>query len=852
MKKELLKQEYKYGFHDEREAVYQTRPGISDSVVSEISAIKNEPEWMRKFRLDGLDVFCAKPMPTWGADLSAIDFEKIIYYIKPSDRMAASWDDVPSDIKNTFDKIGVPQAEQRFFAGAAAQYDSDVIYHALRKNLLRAGVVFVDTDTAVREYPDLVRQYFGKVIPIGDNKFAALNSAAWSGGSFIYVPPGVKVEMPLQAYFRINAQNFGQFERTLIIADEGSEVQYLEGCFKKGAIITTSDGYRKIEEIKAGNRALTHKGYYKKVYHTQSRHYSGNLYTMYIYGDPSLATEVTEEHPFLYVPRILKNERNKKWEPQWGVPHELKEKDYLAVPINKTMHARKSRTFEVEVAGRGNKWLVPHKTRVKIKEKIIVPCSKDFFTLIGYYLAEGSISNGYYLNFSFGTHEMEKVAEVERLLARVFGVGKSSRVFHKKNHGVSVVVCSVRLIQIFRQFGASAAKKQIPAWAMFESPQKQAGLVRGYFNGDGNYYKKQNKHGFEEIFRMNTVSPVLARQVRDILLRLKIVASINARDRRKEQRQTMYTVGIGGEFMIPFGKIVGIAIKPMVHQHKRAAVFGLTNTHAFFPIKSIKKKSVKNLAVYNFSVEEDESYVANSVAVHNCTAPVYATDSLHAAVVEIIAKPHARVRYITVQNWSNNVYNLVTKRARAEEGAFVEWIDCNLGSKVTMKYPSVFLAGRAAAADTLSIAMAGPGQHQDAGAKMVHMAPDTRSNVISKSVSFGGGRTSYRGLSRAVRGAKNSRITVRCDALILDPQSRSDTYPTMKIDEEDVRMEHEAKVSKVGEKELFYLRSRGLSEVDASSLIVTGFFEPLMKYLPVDYAVEMNRLIKLEMEGAVG
>ena len=530
----------------------------------------------------------------------------------------------------------------------------------------------------------------------------------------------------------------------------------------------------------------------------------------------------------------------------------LKEKDYLAVPINKTVLAREVRTFQVEIAPRGSGWLVPHKTKIKLKEKMVIPCSKDFFTLIGYYLAEGSISNGYYLNFSFGTHEMEKVEEVERLLGRVFGVKKSLRTFHKQNHGVSVVVCSVRLVQIFRQFGTSAAKKQIPPWAMFESPYKQTGLVRGYFRGDGNYYKQQNKHGFKEIFRMNTVSPILARQIRDILLRLHIVAFIHARDRSKEGRQQMYTVGIGGEFMIPFGKIVGIDVKPTVHRHKRATIFGLTDTHAFFPIKSIKKKSVKNLAVYNFSVEQDESYVANSVAVHNCTAPVYATDSLHAAVVEIIAKPHSRVRYMTVQNWSNNVYNLVTKRARAEEGAFVEWIDCNLGSKVTMKYPSVFLMGRGASADTLSIAMAGPGQHQDAGAKMVHMAPDTRSNVISKSVSFGGGRTSYRGLAQAIRGAKNSRITVRCDALILDPQSRSDTYPTVKIDEEDVHMEHEAKVSKIGEKELFYLRSRGLSEVEASSLVVTGFFEPLMKYLPVDYAVEMNRLIKLEMEGSVG
>lgn len=459
-----LPTEYAYGFHDAHKPAYSVAPGLSPDVVEEISHIKNESEWMRKFRLDALKIFEAKPIPEWGADLSGIDFSKIIYYIRPWDKKARSWDDVPPEIKRTFERIGVPEAERKFFAGAAAQYDSDVIYHAIRDNLARQGVIFCDTDTALREYPDIFRKYFGTIIPVGDNKLAALNSAVWSGGSFIYVPPGVKVDMPLQAYFRINSENFGQFERTLIIADEGSEVTYLEGC----------------------------------------------------------------------------------------------------------------------------------------------------------------------------------------------------------------------------------------------------------------------------------------------------------------------------------------------------------------------------------------------------TAPIYTTDSLHAAVVEIIARPHSRVRYITVQNWSKNVYNLVTKRARAEEGAFVEWIDCNLGSKVTMKYPSVILAGRGSRADTLSIAMAGSGQWQDAGAKMIHLASDTLSNVISKSVSFGGGRTSYRGMSRVVRGAKNSRLSVRCDALILDPESRADTYPTQKIDEEEVRVEHEARVSKLGEKELFYLRSRGLSEIEASSLIVTGFFEPLNKYLPIDYAVELNRLIQLQMEGAVG
>ncbi|MFH1145459.1 MAG: Fe-S cluster assembly protein SufB [bacterium] len=463
-KSDINVQEYQYGFSDNRQPVYQMKPGLSKELVEELSALKQEPKWMKDYRLRALEYFYASPLPHWGPDLSSLDFNKIVYYSKPADNQARSWDDVPKDIKNTFDRIGVPQAERKFFAGASAQYDSDVVYHGMKEHLNKQGVIFCDMDTAVREYPDLVKKYFSKIIPLADNKFASLNSAVWSGGSFIYVPKGVKVDMPLQAYFRINSKNFGQFERTLIIADEGSDVQYLEGC----------------------------------------------------------------------------------------------------------------------------------------------------------------------------------------------------------------------------------------------------------------------------------------------------------------------------------------------------------------------------------------------------TAPVYTDDSLHAAVVEIIALPYSHVRYTTVQNWSRNVYNLVTKRAKGMEGSFVEWIDCNLGSKATMKYPAVILAGRGARADTLSMSMAGPGQYQDTGAKMIHIAPNTYSNVVSKSVAVGGGKAAYRGLSQAVKGAKNSRLSVRCDALLVDPLSQSNTYPTMKVGEQDVRVEHEAKVSQLGEKELFYLRTRGLSELEASSLIVSGFFAPLSKYLPVDYGVELNRLIQLEMEGAVG
>ncbi len=456
---------YKFGFKEPEKYVFKSKKGLSKKVVEEISWRKNEPKWMRDFRLRSLIFFENKPLPMWGGDLTGIDFNNIYYYLKPIDKKATSWEELPVEIKRTYDRIGIPQAEKKMLlGGVSAQWESEVVYKSIQKSLSKKGVIFLDMDSGLREYPELVRQYFGTVIPALDNKFAALNSAVWSGGSFIYVPKGVHVELPLQAYFRINAANMGQFERTLIIADEGSFVSYLEGC----------------------------------------------------------------------------------------------------------------------------------------------------------------------------------------------------------------------------------------------------------------------------------------------------------------------------------------------------------------------------------------------------TAPIYTTDSLHSAVVEIIVKKGARVRYTTVQNWSTNVYNLVTKRMRIEEEGIGEWVDCNIGSKLTMKYPSVYLMGRGARGEILSIAYAGRGQHQDAGGKAIHVAGDTSSRITSKSISKDGGRTSYRGLLEVVKGAKNIKSKVVCDALILDETSRSDTYPTMKIKEDLVNIEHEATVSKIGEEQLFYLQSRGLTTQEAEAMIVNGFIEPIVKELPFEYAVEMNRLIQLQMEGSVG
>ncbi|MCH2123367.1 MAG: Fe-S cluster assembly protein SufB [Pirellulaceae bacterium] len=453
----------KYDFQTNTKAVFKARKGVDEEIVNQISEMKNEPAWMRDFRLKSLAIFNAKPMPKWGGNID-VNFQDIYYYLKPTDKQGRTWDDVPEEIKDTFEKLGIPEAERKFLSGVKAQFESEVVYGSLKEDLEKQGVLFTDTDSAIRDHPDLLREYFGTIIPPSDNKFAALNSAVWSGGSFIYVPPGVKIEFPLQAYFRINAESMGQFERTLIIVDEGAEIHYVEGC----------------------------------------------------------------------------------------------------------------------------------------------------------------------------------------------------------------------------------------------------------------------------------------------------------------------------------------------------------------------------------------------------TAPVYTTESLHSAVVEIVVKRGARCRYTTIQNWANNIYNLVTKRAMAYQDATMEWIDGNLGSRLTMKYPAVYMMEPGARGEILSIAFASNGQHQDAGAKLVHAAPNTTGQIISKSISKNGGRSSYRGLVKVEKGAKQSKSNVVCDALILDPHSRSDTYPYIEINDQDVSVGHEASVSRIGEEQMFYLTSRGLSEAEASTMIVNGFIEPLVKELPMEYAVEMNRLIKLQMEGSVG
>lgn len=842
-----INESYNLGHRDEINYVYKTKKGLSEEIVREISGQKKEPEWMLERRLEALKIYESMPIPKWGGNLEEINFEDITYYLKPVDKTAKSWQEVPDSIKKTFEKIGVPEAEREVLAGVKSQFDSEVVYGSLKASLAKKGVVFLSMDDGLKEYPELVREYFGKVVPIGDNKLAALNSAVWSGGSFVYVPKGVEVGLPLQSYFRINEEKVGQFERTLIIADEGSKVHYIEGCFTKNVMINTATGQKKIEDICPGDLVMTHRGRLRKVGHIQKRNYRGSLYRISYFGGSTEFVEATDEHPFLAVERKIWNEKNKLWNRKWVKASELKKGDYLCVPIDKE-------TINVEV-----KEFVVKKWKDKkvgyVSEVVKIPVTGDLLRLMGYYLAEGSISGGSYLNFSFSSEERDLIEDVKNLIRRIFDESRIKEIHHKKNNGTSVVVSSVRLCRIFETFGKKSYLKSIPSWIMKLDKEKQVELVKGWYLGDGNYYHKKHSSGFKEMVRINTTSEILSRQFRIILTRLGIPTFLNSQNRSRFGRKTMYVLGISGEWMDKVYKLLGISRDTYFtdkYKKKRASMFGSDKSYIYLPIKEIDVLTDQETEVYNFSVEQDESYVAGGVAVHNCSAPSYSSASLHAAVVEIWVRKGASVQYSTVQNWYKNIYNLVTKRAWVEENASMRWVDGNLGSRLTMKYPACVLAGRKAKGEVLSVAWAGEGQEQDTGAKMIHMAPETSSRIISKSISKGGGRAVYRGMVQMNKGAVNGRSKVVCDALILDELSRSDTYPKNIIMERKTTLEHEATVSRVSEDQLVYLMSRGIGEHEAEALVVNGFLDEVVKEIPMEYAIEMNRLVELEMEGSVG
>ncbi len=831
-----IRSDYQYGFSVPEDYFFKSGRGLSHELVAAISEHKSEPEWMRKFRHRSLDYFLARPMPSWGADLSGIDFENIYYYIRPTEKQANSWEDLPPDIKDTWDRLGIPEAEKKYLAGVGAQYESEVVYHKLQADLEAKGVIFLDMDSGLREHEELVKQYFGTIIPQNDNKFAALNSAVWSGGSFIYVPPGVKVEMPLQAYFRINAENMGQFERTLIIVDEGAYVHYVEGCFCAGSMVRVRDGEKPIEEVEIGDEVLTHEGRFRRVRDAMQRRFEGPIFRITFAGEGYRSLTVTPRHPFLVATRERPREHNKSFAPEWKEAWELRKGDYLALPASIDMEQESLDAWGQDV-------LVGSGSRVPVAERVAVELSPAMCRVMGLYVAEGSVSaNTSYLAFDSATAEESLRDQVMDVMEDAFGL-EPWEYRYEAREGRSLRFSSVRAARFFAQtFGRTTPELRVPDWLFALDDGQRAAFVRGLYDGEGSYDAVLDLH------RINQTNREVAQRLRELLLSLGIRASLS-RSERAAPRKPMWQVAICKAANPLFEQVVlGFGRR---EPSARKADVVLADGYCWMPIRSIEEIQA-NCTVYNLSVEEDESYVCEGVVSHNCTAPIYSSDSLHSAVVEIIVKEGARCRYTTIQNWSNNVYNLVTKRAVAYSNATMEWVDGNLGSKVTMKYPAVWLMGEGAHGEVLSIAFGGKGQHQDAGGKVVHVAPRTSSVITSKSISKDGGRAGYRGLLQVAKGAVGSKSKVVCDALILDEESRSDTYPYIQVDENDVDLGHEATVSKIGEEQLFYLMSRGLSEAEASAMIVSGFVEPITKELPLEYAVEMNRLIQLQMEGSVG
>ncbi len=813
----------KYGFKVDAKPEFRTKKGLSEEVVREISKQKNEPEWMLEMRLTALKVFNSKPLPMWGIDLSKVDFDDIYYYIKPGGKKADNWNDVPEDIKKTFDKLGIPEAERKFFAGAEAQFDSEVVYSHVREELEKDGVIFIDTDTAVKKHPDIVKKYFGTLIPPTDNKFAALNTAVWSGGSFIYVPKGVKVAMPLQAYFRINADKAGQFERTLIIADEGADVTYIEGCLPAGELVSKGDTFKPVDAVSAGEPIVTHTGNFQDVKQTFVHRHTGKMFEILPLSKGN-GFRLTGEHPVLSIKRdkvLTKRQKRRNWqrevstkalletEPEFIKAENLSEGDFIVYV------APKFSEDDADI------------TSTELK-------------LLGLYLAEGSISSNKALrgiksiSFSFGKSDKEaKLAkEVNQLIHKN---GWRSSICKTKGGYYTVSSYNKELIELCESNCGKGAKTKTLSAKIMKLPQKkQKLLIDYYWVGDGSLYLRKGR----KLMRASTASRLLAYQVQEILARNGIFANLNV-------RQGSYDFVLGRKIKRSDQYIIEYTEGKTMGEVRRK------DNHFFVPIKRINKSDFDDL-VYNFAVNKDESYLVKGFAVHNCTAPIYIGSSLHAANVEIVAHKDAHVRYVTIQNWSKNVYNLVTQRAFAYENAYVEWIDANIGSQGNMKYPSVYLKGRGAKGEILSIAVAGNTQIQDTGGKVLHLAPDTSSKIISKSVSIGAGVTTFRGLIHVDKGSEGAKSAVRCDALLLDKESKTNTYPKMEILRDDADITHEATVGRIGEDEVFYLMSRGLSEEEAITTIVLGFIQDLTKVLPLEYSIELKRLIKLDMTNSVG
>jgi len=796
----------KFDFKDDIVYLTETKRGLKRETVEEISRIKEEPHWMLKFRLRAYDHFVQRPMPQWGGDLSHIDFDRIVYYRKPSEREEKSWDDVPEQIKQTFEKLGIPEAERKFLAGVGAQYDSEVVYHSVREELSKIGVVFMGTDQALKDYPDVFRTYFGTVVPPEDNKFAALNSAVWSGGSFVYVPKGVEVPLPLQAYFRINGENTGQFERTLIVVDEGAKVHYIEGC--TAPIYATDSLHAAVVEVialpGAKVRYTTIQNWSNDVYNlvTKRAHAHANSTVEWIDANTGCLTgdslvlknndvvPIAEIHPgdtvYSLTPefeigrsRVVatrKNAPDQVYDLILGNHRHVRATaNHPFLVARKVGKARRVAWLplasilpgdEVAIAGttpdRGRARLfstVPRRKRSRNAFSAPAESSDDLMWLLGFYLGDGYTERGVRVNFAVPDTDPARARVVE-LSQTLFGIAL------RPTRSVVVRANSATWCDWLEAagFGGNADTKRVPEW-VFRLPHSQKrAFIDGYVAADGHVRERQKN------VSVTSVSSELLEQVKA----LAISAGIDARKISTWFRHEKLPLGVGEKSYV--SHVLYFGDEPL-----EAAV-------QFVSVLTIEPAGEH--VTYDIEVEGTANFIANGIFAHN--------------------------------------------------------------SRLTMKYPAIYLRGENATADIISVAVAGKDQHQDTGAKAVHLAPNTRSRIVSKSVSKDGGRATYRGQLKVSPGATNVVASVRCDALMLDDISRSDTYPYIDIQEDDTTMTHEAVVGKISADQIFYLMSRGLTENEAQNLVVQGFLEVFTKELPMEYAIEFNRLVKLEMEGSLG
>ena len=864
--------QYKFGWSDSDAAGSIARRGLSEDVVRNISALKSEPDWMLKMRLKGLSLFRKKPMPTWGSDLSGIDFDNIKYFVRSTEKQATSWDELPADIRNTYDKLGIPEAEkQRLVSGVAAQYESEVVYHKIREDLEEQGVIFLDTDTGLREHEDLFREYFGSVIPVGDNKFASLNTSVWSGGSFIYVPKGVHVDIPLQAYFRINTENMGQFERTLIIADEDSYVHYVEGCtapvyssdslhsavveiivkrnarvryttiqnwsnnvynlvtkraaahenatmewidgnigcLAQGSTVTTRGGLKPIEQVTPGEEILAFDDAAGELCFRRvlGKRYSGEQPVREMRsGERRL--RVTDNHPFYsYTYDLNRPKKLGRYQLAYVRADHLEE---AIVPITSLDYGEphKLRRPDTTTVFRGaNQYADDFSSTRTRQPRLVAPetTTDDLMWLFGAFLGDGSIDSKEAANGSARwarvTFSVPVVDGARDRLCAVMSELLPDVLPTERVDGVAITWNSVELAQHFQRngFATGAHTKRLPEWVVGLPESQRLSVVAGYLDTDG--CAPSGRRGFG----IKSVNRPLLQDVAGVLT----------------------TLGIPARIFTDFD------------DEREVLVVG-------------RRSTARGAHRLEFRADERLRALVSPTlrAAAAAQIPAGQPHFRHIGRSSIVLPDSVEVRKVDV---SEPLEVVPTWDIEVEgTGNFVSEGFIVHNSKVTMKYPAVWLLGEHAKGEVLSVAFAGEGQHQDAGAKMVHAAPNTSSTIVSKSVARGGGRTSYRGLVQVQEGATGSKSTVKCDALLVDTISRSDTYPYVDVREDDVSMGHEATVSKVGTDQLFYLMSRGLSEDEAMAMVVRGFVEPIARELPMEYALELNRLIELQMEGAVG